>query len=713
MPGAEQSIRHLSSYGTNTGTTDYSEQLAPADNEGPDIDALTQAFEMCVADNQGFVDQCQVNYDTRFALWPGKTDDGKKHAREGAKIDPTPWDGASDLSVFLVDEAINNKVALYRMAFKKANLVAYPVDGGDLKRAKLVSNFMRWLIQTQMKDVDREIELLANYINEKGVAVSGQFWEKCQDKTLITLRATDLQGQLPPGTDVAAIFEDPALADNLAATFEEQFGCSKGKAKRMVRELGSKGKTSVPVLGRAYSRPVMRAFSLDEEVFIPPSTTDIETASAIFRIEYFTPEQLRSFVMNEEWDADWVEKAIKTCRNKLIAVADQPYAHLLRRSRVFLKQFKENDRIGVVFAYQRLSDEDGVSGIYLTIFNPSLPPDSEQDGFAKFGLMDYGHGQYPFTLFRREYLSRRLHDTRGLPEPGKPWQDQIKAHKDSRIDAASIGVLPPLMFPMGRPPARIGPGAFLPERRTGEYHFMDRPMPDMNNENSEMLLRDDFRQYCGFASKEGDPQFLNLKNQNEVDKFLTQLCKSFRQIYALYKQFGDEKVFFRVMGLQQVDPAMFDKGDPNEQYDFYLGWDVQNTDPDLTQSKLDTIAKIIATGDKYGQVDYAEWLQVMLEAVDPAIAERIVRPQAAGTEQAVKEEKDALTKIYSGFDEDIKLGAPPQIGLQVMQQWAQSPDVMQRIQGDEALRSRVEKRAKQYQFQLTQQHNAQIGRLGA
>ncbi len=66
---------------------------------------------------------------------------------------------------------------------------------------------------------------------------------------------------------------------------------------------------------------------------------------------------------------------------------------------------------------------------------------------AKTGLLGYAHGEYPFVLYRREYLSRKLHDSRGLPEPGKPWQDQIKAHKDARIDAASLGVLPPICYP--------------------------------------------------------------------------------------------------------------------------------------------------------------------------------------------------------------------------------------------------------------------------
>src|SRR6185295_10634024 len=90
---------------------DNSLQLAPVGEGGPDFNALKGAFEKAVSDSQPYVDQCRLNYETRFALWPGQTADGKKHSREGAKIDPTPWDGASDLRVYLVDNVINKKVA--------------------------------------------------------------------------------------------------------------------------------------------------------------------------------------------------------------------------------------------------------------------------------------------------------------------------------------------------------------------------------------------------------------------------------------------------------------------------------------------------------------------------------------------------------------------------------------------------------------------------
>jgi hypothetical protein len=48
----------------------------------------------------------------------------------------------------------------------------------------------------------------------------------------------------------------------------------------------------------------------------------------------------------------------------------------------------------------------------------------------------------------------------------------------------------------------------------------------------------------------------------------------------------------------------------------------------------------------------------------------------------------------------------------VVQQYLQQPDVMQRAQQDEAFKARLEKYVEQYQFQMTQMQNAQIGKIG-
>ncbi len=698
---------------TSAGQANPDLQLAPPPNEGPNFSELKQAFSDCVANVQSITDQCQLNYATRYAIWPGQSADGKKHARSAnaTQVEVVPWDGASDLRIYEVDDAVNSFVALYRMAFKRATLVADPVEANDLKQAKVVSNFLRWMIHTQIPDVDREIELLANYINEKGVAAMGAFWETKQEKTLASLSFTEIQSRFPD-IDMLAVMADPEGVEQVIAIFQEQYGCTKAKAKKMVKELTTTGKTTVATLGRRISRPVLRAFNLDEQLFIPPDTTDGETATGMYRVEYLTPEALRGLVNTDGWDSNWVEKAIETCRGKLIQLTPSEYLQPISRSFVYQQQ-RLTTKVGVVYAYQRLSDEDGVPGIYQTVFNPMLGPDSTQPGYAKYGLLEYAHGQYPFTIFRREYLSRRLHDSRGIPEPGKSWQDAVKAHVDSRVDASSIAIIPPLGFPMGRPASRWGPGARIPERRPGEYHFLDRPQADPLTEQSQALLMDSFRRYFGFQSKEGDPQDAQTKRQNYVDKFLSSLAVVFTQVWKLWAQYGDEEISFRVIGMKDATAMKMVKADAPEQINCYLTFDVQSGDMEKMAAKWKAVIDGISMLNREGNVNFAASIQAYIESIDPNLAEVILEPTSVQQEKITKEVVDDMTKIRTGFSVNVKPNTPPQLAMQVIQTWMQSQDVAQLYQTDGPFKERLDAYVKQVKFAESQEQNRLIGQRGS
>ena len=96
---------------------------------------------------------------------------------------------------------------------------------------------------------------------------------------------------------------------------------------------------------------------------------------------------------------------------------------------------------------------------------------------------------------------------------------------------------------------------------------------------------------------------------------------------------------------------------------------------------------------------------------DRLLADSVLQPAQEAQQQIVKQVTDDLSKIYAG----IEVGARPngaQVAMQVIQQYVQQPDVSQRMQIDEAFSARLQKYIQQYQFQMQQMQNAQIGRLG-
>jgi len=698
-------------------------QIAPVGEDGPDFSTLKRAFEEVATNNRPYCTQTAQNYSTRYAIWSGQSADGKKHSRgPQGQTEPVPWDGASDLRVYLVDNLINDKVAMIMEAINKASLVAEPVEGNDIKRAKQVSLFMRWLINSQMPDFDREIELMAQYLQEKGAAVMGQFWERSQEKVLTVIRLTDLQAQFQD-IDMQMLLDSGDADDYLKSLFEEIYGVTRAKANKMLKELAGKGETTVAVVGRERSYPVMRAFNLDTDLFIPPDTTDIEMATGIYRVQYYTPEKLRSLVNTDGWDKNWVENAIATAKGKMLSVTPVEYMQPMSRSFVYTQQ-RFTDKIGVVWAYQRMSDEDGVPGVYLTIFSPDLPATQggnagagvtygAHKGYAKFSLFGDNDGRYPFVLYRREYLSRKLHDSRGLPEPLKPLQDTIKAHKDSRIDTASYNVMPTIFYPIGRPLLKWGAGARVPERRPNEYHY-GQPIPfDETTEASLATLSNDARDYAGFAPSDSDEPINPTKNQAEINKIFGSLAASLRQIWNLFKKYGNEVTYFRVVGVQSEEATEFQRGPEEEDFFFKWRYNLRDADSDYSIEKIKSMMEIASAMDRTGAVDWTEFLQVALELQDPNIASRVLRPAEVDTEKVIMEVQDDLTKIFSGVAVNLKPNTPPQIAMQTIQNWAQSPDVVARYQADEAFKERVDAYTQQVEMAAMQNENKIVGRLGA
>ena len=112
----------------------------------PDVDALAQAYEETRSDLGEFMERRQDDFDQRFQIWPGKSRDNRKHSRGGGG-EPFPWEGASDLSCNLIDDVIRSHVGMLMSVMKRANLVATPVESGDVERAAVVQNFMKWMVQ--------------------------------------------------------------------------------------------------------------------------------------------------------------------------------------------------------------------------------------------------------------------------------------------------------------------------------------------------------------------------------------------------------------------------------------------------------------------------------------------------------------------------------------------------------------------------------------
>lgn len=689
---------------------------------GPDMTRLLELYNDTVTDLNDHIEQQELNYEIRHCIWPGQSEDQRKHARGSDGTEAFPWEGASDLKIPVVDEIINHGVALDCLALAKANVRAVANKSQTLDKAAVVSGFMRWLVMEQMEELLDEAEILANYRRERGIAVLGIFWEKRVQKTQKLVSLEEVRANFP---DVAAAIEQGVFTDELVGMMTSSLGISAKKARGMIRELRETKTTTVPHVVQSINRPVVKAYAVGEEIVFQPNTADFQATPFVGINLYLTPEQAREKVVSEGWDKAYVDYAITHCLGEK---SSNSTANINDNTRLHADRMGLDDssvtkgRIHFVKSYRRLSDEDGVPGIYCTVFCPSVHAgeslEIEQD-YAKHELVGYLHGQYPFVPFPRERLSRLLLDTRGEPEVGGGWQYAIKTEVDARRDNASLATCPPVTHPVGREPGRIGPGAKVAERRPGEYGYMQIPPPPTASVEIQERIEGMTRRYFGRSTPEDTTNDWQTKQSMQIATWLRGWKKALKQIFSLYKQYGPDEQFFRVIGANSAEPQRFAKADMDENVDFYLTYDALMTDPESWKAKLDALTTIAQQLDRSGTVDYSKLLQKAFEMVDPILAEDVLIPSDVAAQKEVTETQSDIAKMSAGVDLDVpQVGVNAQIRLQTLQNWLQGPpdnpatDVQARMQSDEPLRKRFERYTKQLQFKIEQQQNAQIGRMG-
>ena len=155
---------------------------------------------------------------------------------------------------------------------------------------------------------------------------------------------------------------------------------------------------------------------------------------------------------------------------------------------------------------------------------------------------------------------------------------------------------------------------------------------------------------------------------------------------------------------------MFDKGNPDENFDVTISYDVLNTDPEKQENKLNSMISLLQL-DKNGRINVDNLVTLIAGSVDPVLADSVLQPVEEAQQQILKDVTDDLSKIYAG----IEMPARPngaEVAMQILQSYVQQPDIAARLQSDPAFSARLQKYMGQYQFSMQQAQNAQIGRIG-
>ena len=677
---------------------DYSKAITYVGKK-PDIDVLIKAYQTTTNELESYYDLCRTSYDDRRNLWPGKSRDLRKHG-----ADAFPWDGASDLESHVIDERVTRLVSLFMSALNRANIQAFPVEATDIPRAKIVSNFLKWMTTSgYIPRFKQEMELAANYLLERGMMITYCGWVM-EDRTF--KQKIDLRRIAAASPELAEMIASGNNDEMVIQQMQSAVKVSEANARKALEELRETGVAEVPTVRRQVNAPEVKTVAPDGDFIFPAYVTDPQRAPYCFWRTYYTAQELQNKVSTDGWDQNFVEHVIENFSGVNINSLEREQEG--RRSISLTDDaYEAEELIEIIHGYQRLIDEDDKSeGIYETVFHESFSGDAGLgiQAYAKFDLLN-GYEDYPVVVTRFSEDTKRLYDAMTVPSLLRGIQSQVKVERDSRIDSNSLSTLPAVTHPKGRKPEEIGPGRFIPEVRPGEIRFMQGPGFNQGSVEMERNLQGQADRMVGLDE---ESPISSVRRQFLVDKYLQHIAQVVATCYKNFQRFGPNEIFFNVTGVP--DPQMFNKGDPNENYDVTVSFDVLNASSEKQEAKLNQLVSLVQM-DRNGLIDVDKLLTAIAGSIDPVLASGILRPAQEAQDKMLKDITDDLSKIYSGIEVPARPNGA-QAALQIIQSYVQQPDVAQRLQEDEAFAQRLQKYNAQYQFVIQQAENAQIGRIG-
>lgn len=650
------------------------------------------------------------NYNTRMALWDGQSSDGRKWSvNYGTNV--FPWDGSADSRIRLSDFVSNREAQLCLSATFAARLQMLPVETSDAMVRTAAEAVVKWMLfQHCASDLRRELELALNIRATYGLAIMGVFWKtttRIEEKSisLDALLAMAAETQDPAVQTFIGAVLDP-LQEEIAIELAEQYAPGTGTAAniRTLREGGTVEYTQPYIFE---SKPEWTALEPFNDVIFPTATYDLQRAPWIARREIITAEELAERVLVEGYPEEFAEQAEKLKGSSLWPLYSQQ--NLNRRDSILWQDHR--DLIEIWHVYSKETDgQTGATKVMCRVMHPSI------DVFAKEEILPYSHGEYPFVELPRERTTRCILESRGIPEIVSTMQAEIKAQRDYRTDRASISILPPLRCPASRGKLDIilGPAIQLPERRPNEFGWMQPPPFDQGTIEIERAVRRDVNEYFGITGEGVDPNYVALATQHTVDRWLRDFKAIVTQTVQLMQQYMLPTQIFRVSGGQTL-PFQADRESIQGKFDLSIEWDARNLDADALGVKLDYIAKAVVPMDVTGVIDRAGLVKFIMGAIDPTLADLLVRDPGPAAAMEANDEQLAYTKIAAGTEPPLpQEGVNFALRAQVLQGIIQAnPAIQQRIQQDEIFRAMIEARLKALNFQVQQQQNAQIGRTGA
>ena len=658
-----------------------------------------ETFDRTVDDLSDFIENCAQSKRIRNCEWVGKNDDLVKTGDNAF-----PFKGSADTEQWLSQGLMSTSTAINMNALRRSQIQAYPRKATDVERASQVSVFLKYLRDAGIDNFWREAELADNYYKEKGIMVT--YYGYAPARLVPHLKRFDIEDIAETIPEIAELVADPERIDEAIELFNsvEGWEVNKKRAKKALKQLQRDGIAEIPVLVEDEGKPEVMTLAPDTEFYAPSSTQNFQDSNRCYVRKPMTPQELLQRVESEGWDKEWVEYAIEHSSGIPSATFSGRYnSSFLNLETKGAGEVR--DLIDVIFSYERLVDkEDNACGIYLTIWSPGFGESGDVPPFAKRILLS-GLKKLPFVV-TAPYEAKTLYSAKNWSQMLRSCQKIKKAMCDSNVDESSYAISPSLIVAPSWDYGRPQPGAVYPNRpgqQSPEYLTKNSRF-DVN----KALIQDAMKDAMDLVGLNPDSPYSQQKQQHDISRFLYHMGEVLKGVYESYKLNGPEEVYLRVTGNPQ--PVEFIKDADEAEMNVAVSFNTLYEDPEQMKELRETIIQASQL-DPNGRINMEAGIDMILNIADPMLADVMLLPTEQGQDKIIKETQEAITTMAAG----MAVGAPQnaaQLRLQTVEQYIQSPTGAAKLQSDQGFQFLLQEYMKQLQFQMDQQDNAQIGKVG-
>jgi len=241
---------------------------------------------------------------------------------------------------------------------------------------------------------------------------------------------------------------------------------------------------------------------------------------------------------------------------------------------------------------------------------------------------------------------------------------------------------------------------------------MEPPQNDGRASQMIELMQGRIDRRFGAMTEDVPPPLQQLHAQDLVDGLLDSAAEMGMMTLQLAQQYLPEMTFLKVTG---GNPTLFkiSREEIRGEYAFSLSFDAKDLDMEFVMKKLEAINQLVIPVDTAGTLDRAGYIADAMSWIDPSMAQRLVRAPEAATQNEIADEQQRFTMMMAGVVPPPLQSGNWQLRLETLQTIvASNPLLTPIIHQRPDVQAMLEDEMKRFQFQLTQQQNAQIGRVG-